>query len=75
MPLRADELLASALSRARRRDFADPSFIRPLEQLLEACNDEADLSPFGRRALRIDVLRCLRNLLHFDEIEIGRAHV
>ena len=69
MPLRADELLASALSRARRRDFADPSFIRPLEQLLEACNDEADLSPFGRRALRIDVLRCLRNLLHFDEIE------
>src|ERR1700728_276559 len=69
MPLRADELLPSALSRTSRRDFADPSFIRPLEQLLEACNDEADLSPFGRRALRIDVLRCLRNLLHFDEIE------
>jgi hypothetical protein len=68
-PLRADELLASALSRGRRRNFVDPSFIRPLEQLLEACNEEADLSLFGMRALRIDVLRCLRNLLQFDEIE------
>jgi hypothetical protein len=68
-PLRADELLESALSRGRRRDFADRSFIRPFELLLEACNEEADLSAFGTRALRIDVLRCLRNLLHFDEIE------
>jgi len=68
-PLRADELLESALSRGKRRDFADRSFIRPFERLLEACNEEADLSVFGTRALRIDVLRCLRNLLHFDEIE------
>jgi hypothetical protein len=74
-PLRADELLASALSRARRRNFVDPSFIGPLEQLLEACNEEADLSPFGMRALRIDVLRCLRNLLHFDEIEAASPSV
>jgi hypothetical protein len=68
-PLRADELLASALSRGKRHDFADRSFIRPLEQLLEACNEEADLSALGRRALKLDVLRCLRNLLYFDEIE------
>lgn len=68
-PRRADELLASALKRATRRNFVDPSFIRPLEQLLEACNEEADLSLFGMHAPRIDVLRCLRNLLHFDEIE------
>ena len=68
-PLRAAELLESALKRGKRRDFADPSFIRPFEQLLRACNEEADLSAFGVRALRIDVLRCLRNLLHFDEIE------
>jgi hypothetical protein len=67
--LRASELLESALSRAKRRDFADRSFSRALEHLLEACNEEADLSVFGVRALRIDVLRCLRNVLRFDEIE------
>src|SRR6516225_2333574 len=67
--LRADELLESALRRRKRRDFADRSFIRPFEHLLKACNEEADLSVFGVRALRVDVLRCLRNLLYFDEIE------
>src|SRR5215469_11666890 len=68
-PLRADELLESALKRGKRHDFADRSFIRPFEHLLKACNEEADLSVLGTRALRVDVLRCLRNLLHFDEIE------
>lgn len=67
--LHAHELVESALKRAKRRDFADRSFIHPLERLLTACNEEADLSVFGRHALRIDVLRCLRNLLHFDAIE------
>ena len=37
--------------------------------MLLACNEEADLSRFGARALKIDVLRCLRNLLHFDAVE------
>jgi hypothetical protein len=68
-PLRAGELLESALRRGRRRDFADRSFIHPFEYLLQACNTEADLSAFGVRALRIDILRCLRTQLHFDEIE------
>jgi len=68
-PLLAVELLESALKRGKRRDFADRSFVRPFEQLLNACNEEADLSVLGVRALRIDVLRCLRNVLQFDQIE------
>jgi len=68
-PLHTGELLESALKRGKRRDFADRSFIHAFEHLLEACNEEADLSGFGVRALRIDILRCLRNLLQFDEIE------
>ena len=74
-PLRAEELLESALRRGKRRDFADRSFIRHFEHLLEACNEEADLSVFGTRALRIDVLRCLRNVLQFDEIEAASPSV
>jgi Sulfotransferase family len=66
--LRAEELLESAL-RGRRGDFADRSFVRALEHLVEACNEEADLSVIGARALKSDVLRCLRNLLQLDEIE------
>jgi Sulfotransferase family len=66
---RVDELLDLALKRGKRRDFADRSFIRPFERLLEACNAEADLSVLGIRALRVDVLRFLRNLLRFEEVE------
>jgi Sulfotransferase family len=73
--LRADELLESALKRGKRRDFADRSFIRPFEHLLAACNEEADLSVLGVHALRIDLLRCLRNLLHFDESEAASPGV
>jgi hypothetical protein len=66
--LRAEELLESAL-RWRQRDFTDRSFVRALEHLVEACNQEADLSVFGAGALKVDVLRCLRNLLQFEEVE------
>jgi hypothetical protein len=74
-PLRASELLESALRRAGRHDFADLSFIGALEQLLAACNEEADLTGFGLLALRMDVMRCLRTLLHFDEIEAASPHL
>jgi hypothetical protein len=73
--LRASDLVESALKRAGRRDFSDRSFIRPLERLLTACNEEADLSRFGVHATRIDVMRCLRNLLYFDAIEDGSPDV
>ena len=65
----ADELIELALKRAGRRDFADRSFIGPFQRLLEACRAEADLSALGIRALRVDVLRLLRNLLRFEEFE------
>ncbi|HUN75601.1 MAG TPA: hypothetical protein VMU40_13890, partial [Steroidobacteraceae bacterium] len=45
--LRAEDLLESALKRARRRSFSDRSFVRSLEHLIEACLEEADLSTFG----------------------------
>jgi Sulfotransferase family len=67
--LRAEDLLHSALRRAQRISFADSSFIRSLERLIAACVEEADLSAFGMRALRIDIMRCLKNLLRFDALE------
>jgi hypothetical protein len=67
--------LESALKRGKRRDFADRSFVRPLEHLLEACRSEADLTAFGMRALRVDVLRFLRNLLRFNDFEAAYPSV
>ena len=67
--LRVEELLQLALRRMQRSGFADHSFVRSLDRLIAAYNEEADLSAFGIRAVRIDVLRCLRNLLRFDARE------
>jgi hypothetical protein len=67
--LSVEELLQSALRHAHRGSFSDHSFVRSLERLIDACNQEADLSMLGARALRIDILRCLKNLLRFDAHE------
>jgi hypothetical protein len=72
--LSVEELLESALT-WRRRDFVDRSFVHALERLIESCNEEADLSIFGVRALKVDLLRCLRNLLQFEEIEAAAPEV
>jgi len=62
-------LIAKALKRAGRANFSDLSFVHPLNRLLEAYAEEADLSAFGRFAIRSDVQRCLANLLRFDQAE------
>lgn len=67
--LEADSLLESALRASGRPDFASRAFVPALKRLLAACNQEANLSSLGTLALRHDVLRCLRNLLRFDELE------
>jgi Sulfotransferase family len=67
--LDAEEMLAAALKRAGRRDFSDRSFVEALKRLLAAYAAEGDLSAFGRYAARFDVMRSLRNLLHFDAVE------
>lgn len=64
-----EELLESALRSSGRADFAARSFVPALLRLLEACNEEANLTRLGTLALRYDVLRCLRNLLRFDKLE------
>jgi Sulfotransferase family len=61
------------IDRARRRmgltDFGDIPFEPPLQTLLHACREEADLSLFGRAAIRWDTLRFLSNLLRLRDEE------
>jgi hypothetical protein len=57
------------LRRAGRSNFSDLSFVQPLNRLLKACVEEADLSFFGRHATLCDLDRCLANLLRLDAVE------
>lgn len=61
--------MAIALRRAGRTSFSNLSFVEPLRRLLHSYEREADLSRFGYRAMRFDVLRCLTNLLLLDGVE------
>ncbi len=67
--LDAEEMMAAALKRAGRSDFSDRSFVEPLKRLMAAYDTEGDPSAFGRYSVRFDVMRSLKNLLHFDAIE------
>ncbi|MDR3528572.1 MAG: sulfotransferase [Rhizomicrobium sp.] len=67
--LDATALTETALRRAGRSRYSDPSFYEPLRKLLSAYENEAALSLFGRFAARFDILRCLTNLAHLDAAE------
>jgi hypothetical protein len=67
--LEVGPLIEAALRGSGREDFANRSFVPALRRLIEACRQEANLNRLGTLALRHDVLRCLGNLLRFDEIE------
>lgn len=64
-----EKLIYKALKRAGRSTFSDLSFVQPLNRLLKACAEEADLSFFGRHATACDLDRCLANLLRLDAEE------
>jgi hypothetical protein len=73
--LDAEKMMASALAASRRSDFSDHAFVDPLNRLLNAYDNEAELSAFGRYAVRFDVMRCLKNLLQFDAMEDSRPGI
>jgi len=68
-PLDADELIGRAQRRTGLVDFGSTPFDEPLQNLLRACREEAELSLFGRSATRWDAVRFLSNLLRLREEE------
>ncbi|HEX9535341.1 MAG TPA: sulfotransferase [Stellaceae bacterium] len=69
-PLSADQLIALARRRTGLTEFGETAFLEPLQKLLRACYEDANLSLVGRVATRWDVVRFLSNLLRlFDEEE------
>jgi len=68
-PLGADELMTRAQRRMNLVDFGSTPFQEPLQNLLRACREEAELSLFGRFVTRWDAVRFLSNLLRLREEE------
>ena len=67
-PLDADELLGEAERRADSR-FRTRDFEPGLRMLIQSCEQEAELSVFGRVSLRWDILRLLGNALRLERAE------
>ena len=68
-PPSAAQLIEAARRRTGLSDFGDIPFEAPLQRLIEACREEAELSLFGGAAVRWDTARFLENLLRLREEE------
>lgn len=68
-PFNAEQLMLDAQGRTGLDDFGNWSFQEPLRVLLKAYDEEANLTPFGRIAVRWDMVRYLSNLLRTRDEE------
>ena len=68
-PVPPEKLVELARRRSGLDDFGEWSFEEPLAVLLRSYYEEANLSAFGRIAVRWDMLRFLSNLLRLREEE------
>ena len=66
--LTSDAVCAAAIAEVGLDDFGDDRFREPLEVLLGALRDEADLSPFGRLAANGLVHQLLVNRLLIEDL-------
>lgn len=73
-PLDAAELIEKAEKREGRR-FKSRDFEPALRMLIQACEEEAELSVFGRFSTKWDILRLLGNILCFDAAEEADAEI
>ena len=64
----AEALVAEAEKQAGRK-FRDRSFFKPLQILLRSYNEEANLSLFGKLAIKWDIARLLANSLRLEAEE------
>lgn len=73
-PMDAEELIEKAEQREGRR-FRSREFEPALRMLIKACEEEAELSLFGRFSTKWDIVRLLRNILCFDAREEANAEI
>ena len=63
-----DALLARAKKETGLGNFGDDSFLQPMQLLLQALGDEADLNPVGRFMNRANNVRILKHRLYVQDL-------
>ncbi|MBE9540496.1 MAG: sulfotransferase, partial [Proteobacteria bacterium] len=63
-----DALIARAKKETGLGDFGDESFMQPMQLLLQALREEADLNPVGRFMNRANILRILKHRLYVQDL-------
>jgi len=63
-----DAILSAAIERTGLRDFGDPSFRAPLEALLAAIEESAELSAFGRVSIGMFLVQLAVNRLRLEDL-------
>ena len=66
--LEANTLLARARQETGLQDFGDESFLQPMQGLIHALQEEADLNPVGRFMQRANILRLLKHRLYVQDL-------
>lgn len=79
-PLEQDKLIATARRATGLRDFGDERFLDPMQRLINALDNEADLNPLGRFMNRTNILRLLKHRLYANALltrhpEILERHI
>jgi hypothetical protein len=75
-----DALVAAARKATGLRSFGDDSFFDPMQRLITALEEEADLNPVGRFMNRTNILRLLKHRLYAQDLltrhpEILERHI
>ena len=71
----ADQLIGVARRRTALDEFGETAFWGPLQNFLDACFEEANLSLVGRLATRWDIVRFLSNLLRLHDEELRAPEI
>jgi Sulfotransferase family len=79
-PLQRDALVAAARKATGLENFGDESFFVPMQHLINALEEEADLNPVGRFMNRTNILRLLKHRLYAQDLltrhpEILERHI
>jgi len=78
--LQRENLLATARKATGLQDFGEESFFDPMQRLINALEEEAELNPVGRFMNRTNILRLLKHRLHAQDLltrhpEILERHI
>lgn len=73
--LEPDGLVAAARKESGLNDFGDGHFLEPMQLMIRALEEEADLNPVGRFMNRVNILRLLKARLYAQDLLVRHPEI